>query len=404
MMKSRIHIGWWGFWLFPLLLLAACEPEKDAGGEDGLGLESSGRIYISAGKMLSGLSTKAGEASVYAPALEGICRADRIDVMLYATQSARIDVCPDEDRYDYESTFSTDNLHIADRDRWGEVAVSSENNGTALTGGIFKHIMFSALAYTEADAASFMVDRDGTDRTSTSLRLASAQSQTPELYFGKVRVSGEDECCHLSYNEDLNGKAVTGHLYRIVGQFNLNVSEIPDDYVRSVALYASYYPKRVGLYGTHGADYPVSAVTDPAHTSGEDLVLLDSAVVGEGNASLSSFMLPSEVGIHLYLQVNYTKYIDVDSVLSRRYELVPGQSFYLPASEASAYSVSADLMNGNQAYVYDSRNGKGCFYSYSNVRVNLHGDYENIVAETGEANVTIEVEPNFEEEHDFEII
>ena len=269
MMKSRIHIGWWGFWLFPLLLLAACEPEKDAGGEDGLGLESSGRIYISAGKMLSGLSTKAGAASVYAPALEGICRADRIDVMLYAAQSARIDVCPDEDRYDYESTFSTDNLHIADRDRWGEVAVSSENNGTALTGGIFKHIMFSALAYTEADAASFMVDRDGTDRTSTSLRLASAQSQTPELYFGKVRVSGEDECCHLSYNEDLNGKAVTGHLYRIVGQFNLNVSEIPDDYVRSVALYASYYPNRVGLYGTHGADYPVSAVTDPAHTSGE---------------------------------------------------------------------------------------------------------------------------------------
>lgn len=403
MMKSRIHIGWWGFWLFPLLLLAACEPEKDAGGEDGLGLESSGRIYISAGKMLSGLSTKAGAASVYAPALEGICRADRIDVMLYAASNLNVYSDPDVTAYNYESTFSTSNLHIADRDRWGEVSVSSSGPGLAR----YKHVLLSALAYTEADAEDFVVDKDATDMTTTSLNLAASESRTPELYFGKVRVSGYEGCYHWGWGTgygDLNGKAVTGHLYRIVGQFNLNVSEIPDDYVRSVALYASYYPNRVGLYGTHGADYPVSAVTDPAHTSGEDLVLLDSALVGEGNASLSSFMLPSEVGIHLYLQVNYTKYIDADSVLSRRYELVPGQSFYLPASEASAYSVSADLMNGNQAYVYDSRNGKGCFYSYSNVRVNLHGDYENIVAETGEANVTIEVEPNFEEEHDFEII
>ena len=45
----------------------------------------------------------------------------------------------------------------------------------------------------------------------------------------------------------------------------------------------------------------------------------------------------------------------------------------------------------------------GALYSYANVRVNLSGHFENVATDTGDAEITIEVEPNFEKEHHYEI-
>ena len=73
---------------------------------------------------------------------------------------------------------------------------------------------------------------------------------------------------------------------------------------------------------------------------------------------------------------------------------------------AATYTVADDLHYESEAsspddlYIYDSRNGKLCFYSYSNVRVNMSGKLEDIAGESSTSDITIEVEPGFEKVHD----
>ena len=70
-------------------------------------------------------------------------------------------------------------------------------------------------------------------------------------------------------------------------------------------LLTDYYPKQIMLYGSHGKNYPVTACMDEALTSGAEDVLLDTQAfaaddaLGTATVNLSSFLLPSEVGMHL---------------------------------------------------------------------------------------------------------
>ena len=172
--------------------------------------------------------------------------------------------------------------------------------------------------------------------------------------------------------------------------------------VEKIGLYTDNYPTEITLNGTHGANYPVYAVTDTEKTTKDKMVLLDEAgiVAGQGSATLSSFLLPSEIGMHLKLLVTYT---DEANKEPEYYDLRPQTSRYLTGTDAAAYSVGDGLKHGSDLIVYDGNAGKFCFYSYSNVRVNMSGAFNNIAAETGDANITIEVDPNFEDLHEFEI-
>ena len=183
---------------------------------------------------------------------------------------------------------------------------------------------------------------------------------------------------------------------------NLTVTEIPDGIVEKIGLYTDNYPTEITLNGTHGANYPVYAVTAGDKTTGETLILLDEADIeaGQESVTLSSFLLPSEVGMHFKLKVTYTA---VAGKEAEYYDLRPQTSRYLTGADAAAYNVGDGLKHGSDLIVYDGNAGKFCFYSYSNVRVNMSGAFNNIAAETGEANITIEVDPNFEDLHEFEI-
>ena len=67
------------------------------------------------------------------------------------------------------------------------------------------------------------------------------------------------------------------------------------------------------------------------------------------------------------------------------------------------YHVGDNLKSGSDLYVYNGNGGEYCFYSYANVRINMSGRYDNIAVDTGESNIEIEVNPNFEDLHEFEI-
>lgn len=89
--------------------------------------------------------------------------------------------------------------------------------------------------------------------------------------------------------------------------------------------------------------------------------------------------------------------------LEKTYDLRPARSYYLTGADAKAYKVGGDLTGDNGLYVYDGRKDKYCFYSYANVRVNLTGPFANFAASDSNPEITIEVEPNFEKEHHYEI-
>ena len=195
-----------------------------------------------------------------------------------------------------------------------------------------------------------------------------------------------------------------GRLYRIVSQLNVKITDIPADEVEKLELYMYNYPTKITLHGTHGKYYPVTAVTDPAATTGigADIAPVLLAAIGQittGTVTLSSFLLPSEIGAYLRLRVTYK------GGTTKEFNIQPAKSYFLTGTDAAVYSVnSPDLKNGNDLYVYDGRKRKYCFYSYSNVRVNLSGKFENYATETSESDIVIEVEPNFEKHHDFPII
>ena len=267
----------------------------------------------------------------------------------------------------------------------------------------------TALAYTEADKSKFTAHIE--KRTNSTIRINEPSCSTPELYYGILHLYddnwnsdfGKEPDVYYWYNirDDYRTGNLEGRIFRIVSQVNLTVTEIPTEMVTRLELYADHYPVEITLNGTHGANYPVHAVTDAAKTSGDDFVLLDAVDVAEGEetATLSSFLLPSEVGMHLKMRVVFAH-----GEAAREFDLLPQTSQYLTGTDATAYNVvDASLKHGSDLVVYDGNAGKFCFYSYSNVRVNMNGAFNNIAAETGEANIHIEVDPDFEDTHHFDI-
>ncbi len=414
-----------------LLMTASCT-QDDMATDGGAGLlapdETSG-IFISD----TGTGASATRAFVEpndettGPQVEGICRADKMDVYVFKLEHSFTIDFPKEEELSYINTLQPE-VKFFVNDRYAECTAEIEHESGGLL-ATYTYVLSSALAYTDADKNLFNVILEDKNRTNVPLTLQkdNGKYKTPELFYGIVKGKGdissdENEFPNGFYWKDKVSKTVTfyGRIFRIVSQLNLHITDISSEAIKKIELYGDNYPTEIILYGTHGAFYPVTAAnatteeapagdnTDLAKS--DNYVLLDSKDIAGGTEeiTLSTFLLPSEKGMHLKMRVYFHNDTDQGNDGGtnpeyKDYDIRPDRSYLLDGG-AATYTVANDLHYDNEAsspdlYIYDSRNDKLCFYSYSNVRVNMSGKLEDIVGETSTSDITIEVEPGFEKVH-----
>lgn len=416
-----------------LLMTASCT-QDDMAPDGGAGLlapdETSG-IFISD----TGTGTSATRAFVEpsnkttGPQVEGICRADKMDVYVFKVGQGYTTSYPEIQNLSYKTKLQPE-VKVFGNDRYAECTAEIEHENGGLLAD-YTYVLSSALAYTDADKNLFNVILENKNRTNVPLTLKkdNGKYKTPELFYGIVKGKGdissdEDEFPNGFYWNGKGSKTVTfyGRIFRIVSQLNLHITDISSEAIKKIELYGDNYPTEIILYGTHGAFYPVTAAsktTGEAQTGdnntdlaqSDKYVLLDSKDIAGGTEeiTLSTFLLPSEKGMHLKMRVYF--YNDPDQGNDdgtnpeyKDYDIRPDKSYMLDDG-AATYTVADGLHYDNDAlspdlYIYDSRKGKLCFYSYSNVRVNMSGKLEDIVGETSTSDITIEVEPGFEKVHE----
>ena len=358
---------------------------------------------------------------------DGICRATEVMAFLF-TATSNSSWWPDDNDYAYEG-IATCPLYTSGRDRYSEFTFAN----TIPENTEFKYLRATAMAYTESDKSKFSVANGAT----LTLTDPTAVDATPELYFGEVRgrkpaddpPAGNGEF-DLKYNtfwwNNINDNkliiggfhrdaytcniGLEGRIFRAVSRFDLSLTDIPTN-VEGLDLLVTNVPRVMGLSGNHGTYYPVTAVTDTKDvTAAETVVASVDLADGQDEATLSAFFLPSEVGMKMKLRVRMRSDREADEQAAdgsanqpeagkdySDFDLLPPKSYFLTGEDAAVYNVGSGLKaedgSGN-LYVYDNRGG--CFYSYANVLVTMHGKFENVAAETTTVNVEIEVEPNFE--------
>lgn len=412
------------------LLLASCTADEVQ--DDLPTVPANDVITIVGGRPDGSLTAKS--RAVTPPALQGICQADKMQIWVYYNSKyawgdpSDLTLKETLPEMDVVNTRQTDNGSV---DRW--VKQSYGYSSAAATGN---HFAMPALAYTNSDKTKFSVSTSG-NYTTMSLSLSAAAISaspmlTPELFFGRTKFTHAlnpsssyfdngkwlDEGRNYYYQYGFTSRTYTnapisGHLYRIVSQINVNITELPKGIVDHMELYMTNVPQTIGLYGTHGnvygtddigRFYPVTATTTTANcvNSGANTLVATTNTFTNDEAHLSAFFLPSEVGGTLTLRVHYVagamKDADDNDILYHDFVIHPSKSAFLTAGDADVYSVqTASLRNGSDLYVYNTTENK--FYSYANVRVNISGKYENVAAEKQDISITLELEPSYERNH-----
>lgn len=377
------------------------------------------------------------------PQVQGVCRADRLEVYPFFVTSGYTIDWPDADSYNYvNDAGQTPNVSVQNPIEMKIMGLNAYANAQAsiVKNGDYIYLYNTALAYTDADRALFRTDIGNRETSTLTLEGSGVDYSTPELYYGILHVYGDDwhydgdEAYWYGMFNNSRTADFQGRIFRIVSQINLTMTDIPVEAVDRVELYGDHYPTQVRLNGTHGTYYPVDAVVDTKLTTDTMAVLLASEAISaeDSTVTLSSFFLPSELGMRLRLKVTYKPTSGTDTQADadkatpgdipmgandQLYDIRPMTSQYLTGGNADIYNVGEALHHGDGLFVYDGNAGNYCFYSYSNVRVNMSGTFSNIAAETGESDITIWVDPDFQRDnsvggldpdfdgtHDFDII
>lgn len=382
---------------------------------------NSARIVVCGGKgdMVAQTRYVGPDDETSGPQIDGTCYADRLEIYPFFISDGYTIGWPDANQYRYQTEGtprvtvpSPIPLEILGRNCYAEAQIDINKDHNYI------YLYNTALAYTETDKTKFTSTIDTRTNSMITINGSGVSYSTPELYYGILRLiegsyspaasavslweindDNADEIYWYHFSRNEGSAALEGRIFRIVSQVNLTITDIPTQNIDRIDLFADNYPLQITLNGSHGSFYPVSAVTSQDQTSALDSVLLASADILEPDSciTLSSFLLPSEIGIHLWITVAYK------SGEVRTFDLRPQTSYYLTGNDAAVYSVGNDLKRGSDLYVYDGNGGKFCFYSYANVRVNMNGRFDNIAVDTGTPDITIEVNPNFEDLHKFEI-
>ena len=402
------------------LLLASCSAENDP--TDGTTIpQADARITVCGNAPKDESSTRAT-----APSISGTCNADKLTIWSFAGKDTRFGIVGDKMTLNTLQRLANNGEDCADialdgidnTNKWTthQVALSTNYN--------YNRYAFRALAYKGSDAEKFSVNTtDATTPTllALSLNLPDADASgertfsTPELFFGNLGIGGYKDDNETYANVPSNmltfskggNVSLYGDIYRIVSQVNLKLSKVPAD-VKNIELLCSLLPKKTmlsPLYDSkndvatsHGVFYPVQAANSAADCLGSDeWTVVDSRQSPEASTTLSTFLLPSEVGCQLRMRVAYK------NATTNTFDIRPEKSVYFNPQNGG-YNIIGDgelKHSDTEYYIYNNLTYR--FYSYSNVRVNLNADFTNATVDTQQISVTIEVEPAFVKKHEFEV-
>lgn len=386
-------------------------------------------IRIMAGQV--GYSTKAIDAE---PQVDGQCNADKMIIYQY-NKTMNGATTPRPSNLDYMTQYVIDVDHYSDpdgrpyfqSDKWARHTVT-----LGFTTPMRNPYAFPALAFTEADENEFSVNYSG---TMDNLSLSLNGTHTPELYFGRLGV--KDSNLKLeSFSDDDNetdpDRHVTGiynyyrstvfdpsstttdlygKLYRIVSQINVNISNVNTDLVARMTMQLSNVPTQIGLYADHrkkvsqsgsdhGFHYPIVAANTAQQTP-DSVIVCETSNFRNGEAKLSTFLLPSVSGRNLRITIYFKEDIFAGedeegnpiTYREKTYDIRPPKSYYIPADIADAYFSSSPLC------VYNVTDNE--FFSFSNVRVNLNGDFDNFFPDRVEVDMDIEICSRYDNEHNY---
>ncbi len=409
MKRSFIHIICLG------MLVASCSTEDVA--DEGVSRATTEDVVTIVGGRPDAALTAVQSRAVSEPSLYGVAKADKMLIWVYTKNQyawGNVEDLAYKETLPEMDVVNTQQQANGSIDRWVKRDYTFTANGATGT-----HFAMPALAYSEADKSLFALNT-GSNYTAATLSLTTTQA--PEMYFGRTRftfnpvptlITVYDEkwesdgwtyyyktgLANANYTQPMSGK-----LYRIVSQVNVSIADVPTDIVERFEIFATDVPTKLYLYGNHGKWYPVRATTSSADCAAGATLMAAASTFAEGEAHMSWFMLPSEVGCTMTLRIHYVagavKDDSGNDVAYRDFPLRPGKSALMTGDDAECYYngvQTATLKNGTDVYVYNSSNNR--FYSYANVRVNITGKYENFAAETQDVSVTLEVEPSYEREH-----
>ena len=393
------------------LLTVSCSQEED------LALEtpapSDAYIRIVSGQV--GYSTRAVDAE---PQIGGQCNADMMNIYQFS-KSVLGGQSITPSNMEYSSTYTTEVDHYSDQstgpyyqgDKWArqsaQISLSgARNNGLAFTG----------LAFSKVDESKFSVNYQNT-LNAMSFKLKG--DDTPEVYFGRLEADGYSSDAitgiYSAYRSSITGttetKALTGKLYRVVSQINVTISNVNPDLVDRMEMVLSNIPTEIGLYADHrtsisgngsdhGFHYPIVVANSTQQSSGE-VIVCKTSNFHNGEAKLSTFLLPSQEGrslkIHVYFKEDIYGGEDEEgnpkTFREKIYDIRPPKSFYIPADIAEAYFSSEPLC------VYNVTDNK--FFSFSNVRVNITGDFDNFFPDRIDVDMDIEVCSRYDNDHTY---
>ncbi|MCM1220747.1 MAG: hypothetical protein NC548_40280 [Lachnospiraceae bacterium] len=386
----------------PLLWMGACgnTDELMSGTSE---TDATAKIVICGGSANTGTSTRA--TTFEEPQNYGSCNANKIRIWTFRGTHTGGDVEPSVMRGTAVSYDIDLSKWLNPRDKWTTQSVDLSISNSTRTG-----YAFPAIAYSKGD--NYTIDSS----TYEGMSLSINGSNTPELYFGRLKPNkdshfsdGKYDLNGISYeinlggNKDVNGCKLSGTLYRIVSQLNVTVTDVNVEAVDKIEMYLSNVPTQIGLFANHRSDieikkgdknvyhdhgffYPVVIASGEAqHTIGETLVCTKE-IDTESNVKLSTFLLPSDRGREIKLKL----YLNDGSTIERTVRTA--HDHYLSNETSLVYYSNEPLI----AY----KASESQFYSYSNVRINVSGKFDDIFAQESNSNVVIEVCPNYDKKHD----
>lgn len=415
------------------LIMAGCSSEEIIQDITPAIPSNAGGIEICGGSP-SGLAfTRASE-----PAALGYCNADKIDFRIYRMHSGTI-TQPDpkigdltlEPSINGGGSVLTEDITLYSGDYLQNKSLNWDYKGTIDKSHVTAFYI-PALAYSQADADLFSCS-EAKRPDEMTLSLKDGNYITPEVYFGRLSFTtgnkSLDDACNMSqgiqwYKRGANtfGSAfegtfpVGGKLYRIVSGLTAQIKDVNPAVVTKMEMYLSNIPTSISLYGKHGEFYPVGAAAsaDAQHTKiageGEEVAwvkVADNEDMTSQTVTLSSFLLPSTIGRSLMIRVYFADGVKDDAgnpIEQRDFVISAPKSVFLTGDEAEVYLNGApeELKGGNGLYLYNVSTNN--FFSYSNVRINLKGSFDDFFTSKQEVDFDIEVCPSFDRVHnDIEI-
>ncbi len=375
------------------------------------------------------------------PSVLGYCQADKIDFRIYRTHSGNfLQNEPDLSDLKPESEINGESNNVFSSAVTEFTGTYAQNKGLnwnyqGLIENYVTAFYIPALAYTEADATLFSCSTPDDPSAMTFSLVADKNGAftTPEVYFGRLSfITGDksiDNTIQTSTegfqwfkrgaslgNKEVNGEfPVSGKLYRIVSGLTAQITDVNPNIVTKMEMYLSNIPTSILLYGNHGEFYPVGAASSvDQHTTvageGEEVdwvKVADNEDMTSQTVTLSTFLLPSTIGRSLMIRVYFADGVKDDAgneIKHRDFVINAPRSVFLTGEDAEVYlsGAPAELKGGNGVYLYNV--SANSFYSYSNVRINLKGSFDDFFTSKQEVDFDIEVCPSFDRVHnDIEI-